>query len=142
MATGAEINFLTATEFKGAEDWDATPSFAVLFRRVRDRISALSSFYGERPLVIDFAAAAARAESVRVERFEFRRVEAVRRSRRSGQTHSLGGFAGRVEYAGELTEFLPYLEAAQWTGVGRQTVWGKGELLVRTREPSGTTMAG
>ena len=35
---------------------------------------------------------------------------------------------GEVEYGGELGEFLPYLEAGQWIGVGRQTVWGKGEI--------------
>jgi hypothetical protein len=40
----------------------------------------------------------------------------------------LGGFTGWAEYEGELREFVPYLEAARWTGVGRQTVWGKGEI--------------
>ncbi|MGB9605238.1 MAG: CRISPR system precrRNA processing endoribonuclease RAMP protein Cas6, partial [Bryobacteraceae bacterium] len=39
-------------------------------------------------------------------------------------------FTGEVEYEGDVAEFVPYLEAAQWTGVGRQTVWGKGELAV------------
>jgi len=33
-----------------------------------------------------------------------------------------------AEYEGQLGEFIPYLEAAQWTGVGRQCVWGKGEI--------------
>ncbi len=27
-------------------------------------------------------------------------------------------------------EFVPYLRAARWTGVGRQTVLGKGEIEV------------
>jgi len=27
-----------------------------------------------------------------------------------------------------LGEFLPYLKLAKWVGVGRQTVWGKGEM--------------
>ena len=26
----------------------------------------------------------------------------------------------------------PFLKAAEWTGVGRQTVWGKGEILVQS----------
>ena len=30
----------------------------------------------------------------------------------------------------ELARFLPWLQAAQWTGVGRQTVWGKGHIVV------------
>ena len=37
---------------------------------------------------------------------------------------------GVAEYEGELGEFVPFLEAAQWTGVGRQTVWGKGAIRV------------
>jgi hypothetical protein len=56
-------------------------------------------------------------------------VDAERVSRRTGQRHSLGGFIGVAEYEGDLADFVPYLEAARWTGVGRQTVWGKGEIV-------------
>ena len=31
-----------------------------------------------------------------------------------------------------LAEFLPWLQVAAFTGVGRQTTWGKGEMRVRT----------
>jgi len=51
-----------------------------------------------------------------------------RRSSKTGQVSPLGGFVGEVEYTGNLTEFIPFLNAAQWTSVGRQTVWGKGAL--------------
>jgi CRISPR/Cas system endoribonuclease Cas6 (RAMP superfamily) len=51
-----------------------------------------------------------------------------RLSSRTGQRHPLGGFVGEAEYEGELGEFLPYLRLGKWVGVGRQTVWGKGEL--------------
>ena len=63
-------------------------------------------------------------------RCELRQVEATRRSSRTGQVHGIGGFVGVAEYEGDLGEFIPYLEAAQWTGIGRQCVWGKGELRV------------
>jgi CRISPR/Cas system endoribonuclease Cas6 (RAMP superfamily) len=63
-------------------------------------------------------------------RCEIRQVEIVRRSSRTGQIHPIGGFIGEAEYEGDLTEFVPYLRAAQWTGVGRQTVWGKGQVRV------------
>jgi hypothetical protein len=43
----------------------------------------------------------------------------------------LGGFVGEADYTGDLTEFLPYLRAAQWTGVGRQTTWGKGAIALQ-----------
>ena len=95
---------------------------------VRDRVSALSALYGNGPLPIDFRAIGDRAAQVKLTRCDIRRVAAARRSASTGQTHSIGGFIGSAEYEGELTEFLPYLEAARWTGVGRQTVWGKGEI--------------
>ena len=59
-----------------------------------------------------------------------RRHETERRSTRTGQSHSIGGFIGTVEYEGDLAEFLPILKAAKWIGVGRQSVWGKGEIQV------------
>ena len=44
--------------------------------------------------------------------------------------HPIGGFTGTAEYVGDLAEFLPWLRAARWVGVGRQTVWGKGDVRV------------
>ena len=63
-------------------------------------------------------------------RCEIEQVEIVRRSSRTGKVHPLGGFTGQADYEGGLTDFVPYLFAAKWTGVGRQTVWGKGEISV------------
>ncbi len=106
------------------------PEFAILFARVRDRISALRALYGAGPLDLDFAAIGGRAAAVRMTRCDLRPVEVMRRSSRTGQTHTIGGVTGAAEYEGSVGEFLPYLEAARWTGVGRQAVWGKGEISV------------
>ena len=59
---------------------------------------------------------------------ELRYVALERTSRRTGETHPLGGFTGVVDYGGALGPFLPWLEAGYYTGVGRQTVWGKGVI--------------
>jgi CRISPR-associated endoribonuclease Cas6 len=122
------VRFVTPTELKAGPALITRPEFAVLFARLRDRISTLRALYGAGPLAIDFRALGERAGRVRLARCELTWTEAERRSSRTGQTHPLGGFRGEVEYEGELGEFLPYLRAGQWTGVGRQTVWGKGEL--------------
>jgi hypothetical protein len=123
------VRFVTPTELKGAE----RPEFGVLMARIRDRISTLRALYGAGPLGIDFKAFGERAGRVAMSRCELVQVAAERVSRGTGQRHSIGGFMGVVEYdkdeyAGGLAEFLPYLEIARWTGVGRQTVWGKGEI--------------
>lgn len=104
----------------------------MLAARIRDRVSKLRELYGDGPLAIDFRAFGERAALVRMMRCEMTRVEVERRSSRTGQAHSIGGFTGEAEYEGELSEFVPYLRAAKWTGVGRQTVWGKGEVGIVT----------
>ena len=122
------VHFLTPTELKGASQ----PEFGVLLSRIRDRISTLRQLYGAGPLNIDFKAFGERASRVAMTRCDLVPVAATRTSRGTGQSHSLGGFTGICEYEGDLAEFVPYLEIARWTGVGRQTVWGKGEIRYET----------
>jgi len=124
------VRFVTPTELKSGQQLAPRPEFPVLFARIRDRISTLRALYGAGPLAIDFRAMGERAAAVRMVRCDLRHADAVRRSARTGRIHPLGGFVGEAEYAGELAEFVPYLRAASWTGVGRQTVWGKGEVEV------------
>ncbi|MFN3324317.1 MAG: CRISPR system precrRNA processing endoribonuclease RAMP protein Cas6 [Bryobacteraceae bacterium] len=127
------VRFLTPTELKAGERVAGTPEFGILFARVRDRVSALRAVYGAGPLPVDFQAIGERANGVRLVHVDLRHHSVERRSSRTGQTHPLGGFTGEAEYEGELTEFAPLLEAARWTGVGRQTVWGKGAIEVLDR---------
>jgi hypothetical protein len=124
------VDFLSPTELKHEHRIAQRPEFPILFARIRDRIGALRALYGAGPLDIDFQAVGHRAASVQMTRCEVRRVESTRRSSRTGQTHGLGGFVGTAEYEGDLAEFLPYLEAARWVGVGRHAVWGKGEIAL------------
>lgn len=122
------VQFLTPTELKGAGELRREPEFAILFARLRDRISTLRRLYQQGPLEIDFRAMAARAGQVRLTASELHWETSERFSTRTRQSHPLGGMAGWAEYAGDLGEFVPYLRAGYWTGVGRQTVWGKGVI--------------
>ncbi len=127
-ASRVRVRFVTPTELKGADH----PDFGPLLARIRDRASTLRELYADGPLEIDFKAMGERAVQIKMTRCEIEHVAAERTSRATGQTHSLGGFTGVTEYEGELGEFLPYLEIARYTGVGRQTVWGKGEIDYET----------
>ncbi len=125
------VRFLTPTELKADGEPAVRPEFPVLFARLRDRISTLRTLYGAGPLEIDFREMGARAAEITMPRCEMKTAHLERRSSRTGQVHPLSGFTGEAEYRGAgLGEFVPYLRAAQWTGVGRQTVWGKGEIAV------------
>ncbi len=125
-----EVRFLTPTELKSGHQLAPQPEFGILMNRVRDRLSTLSDLYGSGPLEMDFAAFGERAAKVRMVRCDIGTVHVVRLSTRTGQQHPLDGFTGTAEYEGDLAEFVPFLRAASFTGVGRQTTWGKGELAV------------
>jgi hypothetical protein len=129
-ANRVAMRFASPTELKADGSLAGRPKFITLFCRIRDRINTLSALYGPGPLNIDFQALTQRAHDIQIVRCELNWHHRKRRSSRTGQVHSIGGFTGEVEYAGPLGEFLPWLHAAYWTGVGRQTVWGKGDLRV------------
>jgi hypothetical protein len=124
------VDFLTPIELKWQAQVASEPLFPILFARVRDRISTLRSLYGAGPLEIDFRAMGERACAVRMTASDIRFIDATRRSSRTGQRHPIGGFIGSATYQGPLAEFLPWLQAAFYTGVGRQTTWGKGAIRV------------
>ena len=132
-ASRCSLLFRTPTELKGNPSRNEVP-FGVLFARVRDRIGTLRSLYGEGPLTIDFHASSVRANLVRTVKCDLQYRDVWRRSSRTGAIHGIGGIEGSVDYEGDLTEFLPYLRAAWWTGVGRHTVWGNGVIEVAHTE--------
>jgi hypothetical protein len=124
------IRFQIPTELKSAGGLAERPEFPILFGRLRDRISTLRSLYGAGALDIDFKGMGERAARVELRRSDLAWEQVKRKSGRTGQVHPIGGFTGEAEYAGPLAEFLPWLRAARWVGVGRQTVWGKGDVRV------------
>jgi len=124
------VHFETPTELKAEKKLAEQPGFRILMSRCRDRVSTLRDLYQDGPLPIDFRGFAQRAAAVEMTLCEIEWRDITRRSSKTGQVHPIGGFVGTAEYEGELTEFLPFLEATQWTGVGRHTVWGKGAIRV------------
>jgi hypothetical protein len=128
------VRFLTPTELKYGGALARRPEFPALFGRLRDRISTLRMLYGAGPLDLDFCGMGERAETIRLSHCELKWETVARKSGRTGQVHPLGGFTGEARYEGDLAEFLPWLRAARWVGVGRQTVWGKGDVRVMDPE--------
>jgi hypothetical protein len=129
------VRFQTPTELKSAGGLAERPEFPIVFARLRDRISTLRSLYGAGALDIDFKGLGERAARIELRRGDLAWEQVKRKSGRTGQVHPIGGFTGEAEYAGHLAEFLPWLRAARWVGVGRQTVWGKGDVRVLSPGP-------
>jgi CRISPR/Cas system endoribonuclease Cas6 (RAMP superfamily) len=124
---------LTPTYLKFKEQAVLKPDFHHLFKRVRDRLNAVCTFFGPGPIDADFKALGDRAEQVRTVKADVRWLERSRRSSKTGQRHELSGFVGECTY--ELPpdepevsnlELLKWLLSGEPLHAGRHTAWGNG----------------
>ncbi|MBI3669076.1 MAG: CRISPR system precrRNA processing endoribonuclease RAMP protein Cas6 [Acidobacteria bacterium] len=120
------IRFRTPTLLRADREVVRRPEFHHVFKRLRDRINALSTFFGEGPLDLDFRELGERAEKVRTVSAQIDWVERFRTSSKTHQRHELSGFVGEATYEGELSEFLPWLALGELVHVGKHTAWGNG----------------
>jgi hypothetical protein len=125
------VRFLTPTLLRADGKVIHRPEFHHLFKRVRDRINTLSTFFGDGPLDVNFRALGALAEKIRTVSSKIEWVERFRTSSKTRQRHELSGFVGESTYEGDSTEFLPWLAVGELTHVGKHTAWGNGWYQVR-----------
>jgi hypothetical protein len=131
--TRMRVRFVTPVELKLGGGVVGHPEFGVLMARVRDRIASLDHLYGSGKVRFDWNAMAHLAGRVRIVESTLEWENIHRRSSKTGQRHPIGGLTGAVEYEGPLGAFVPLMSAGMWTGVGRQTVWGKGAYRIEVR---------
>ena len=98
--------------------------------RLRDRINALSTFFGDGSLDVDFPELGRRAEKVRTVACDVRWEERFRTSSKTRQRHELSGFVGEASYEGDLTEFLPWFTMGELIHIGKHTPWGNGWMEI------------
>jgi hypothetical protein len=127
---GLTLVFRTPTELKSGGAVLREAPFEVVVARAADRVGELTRLYGAGELELDHRGLRERARAVRMTSSALSWASRSRTSSRTGQTHPVGGFVGPVRYDGPVGEFVPLLRAAYWTGIGRQTVWGKGVIEV------------
>ena len=70
------------------------------------------------------------AERVETEVSTLRWHDLKRYSNRQQQKVSLSGLAGTVVYRGDLNEFVPLLEYVSRVNLGKQTVFGLGQMTL------------
>ncbi len=133
-AQSITIQFLTPTFLRADGEVVRRPEFHHIFKRLRDRINALSTFFGDGPLVVDFRELGERAEKVRTTAAHTEWVERFRTSSRTRERHELSGFIGEATYEGDLLEFLSWLAFGEAIHLGKHTAWGNGRFEL----PEGT----
>ncbi len=126
------IRFLTPTFLKANGEVIRRPEFHHLFKRLRDRINALCTFFGDGALDLDFRGVGTRAEKVQSVSARTEWVERCRTSSKTGQRHELSGFMGEATYEGNVEEFLPLLALGELVHVGKHTAWGNGRIELQS----------
>jgi hypothetical protein len=125
------IRFVTPTFLRADGEIIHRPEFHHVFKRIRDRINALSTFHGDGPLNANFHALGRRAEGVRTISCGVKWLERFRTSSKTRQRHELSGFVGEATYEGQLAELLPWLLVGELVHVGKHTAWGNGWIELR-----------
>jgi len=142
------VSFLTPTFLRADGEVVRRPEFHHLFKRLRDRINALCTFFGDGPLDVDFRGLGERAEKVRTLSAQIDWVERFRTSSKTHQRHALSGFVGSCTYDFSSVDrnlspvpyslapdFLPWLALGELVHVGKHTAWGNGWYQVRGNRP-------
>jgi hypothetical protein len=130
--TSVTLAFLSPTHLKSSGQAIREPEFHHIFKRLRDRLNALSTFFGEGPLDMDFRGFGERSEKIKKVRGHFEWLDRARTSTKTGQRHELSGFVGEATYEGDLEEFLPWLVMGELVHVGKHTPWGNGMYAIES----------
>ncbi len=104
-----------------------TLGFADLFGALLRRISMLTYFHSDTPLVTDFAGLARAAEGIGFSKTELVWQDWTRYSSRQKTLLEMGGVIGSADLVGQdILPFWPYLWLGQWVHAGKGTSMGLG----------------
>ncbi|MDF2922149.1 MAG: hypothetical protein K0R57_1063 [Paenibacillaceae bacterium] len=123
--------FETPLRLKTAGSYTDQPEFSVIFRSVLRRVTSILKFHHGMPTeAYDYKGLVERAQQVKLIRHSTKWVDYDRYSSRQDEHMRLGGIMGWAQYEGEMTEFLPWLRAAEQVHIGKNAVFDLGRIRV------------
>ena len=129
--TALTIEFLTPTRLYYSERLVVDLEFHILVRQLLRRISLLSYFHcGIDPSVWDFKGLINKALEVKATEKNLRWYDWERYSARQETRIKMGGFVGKIAFAGDLTPFWPYLLLGEYVHVGKGSSFGLGKYEI------------
>lgn len=121
-----------------AQEIRERPPFGVIIRRLRDRLSSLCTFFGERWDCPDFAGLGQLADRVTISSSQTTWLTRSRTSTRTGHSHEISGLVGSTTYSfpdeTTLQALTPLLKIGELIHVGKNAPWGNGSFQVRHTE--------
>lgn len=138
LAGRRTYRFLTPTILKAGGSVEAVPRYSTLVKRARDRVNALSTFYGAGPLDWSFREIGEKAEKIGIAAVAGGRLRHGRFSGRQHQLHDLSGFVGELTYEGPeevFSELDPLLSLLDEIHVGKAAALGNGRVKEAAAAP-------
>ncbi|WP_066367534.1 CRISPR system precrRNA processing endoribonuclease RAMP protein Cas6 [Neobacillus fumarioli] len=124
-------HFITPTRLKFNGHYTDTPEFHIVLRSAVRRITSLLYYHhDQRILDIDFKKLFKNAEEVKLVQSDVEWYDWERYSNRQKERMKLGGIVGKAIYEGDLEPFIPWLQLAEWTHIGKNTTFGLGKIKV------------
>lgn len=125
------LHFITPTRLKYQSHYTDIPEFHIIFRSAVRRITSLLYYHhGGKELNIDFKELIQKAEAVKLIQSDVSWYDWERYSNRQKKRMKLGGIVGKAVYEGNLEPFIPWLQLAEWTHIGKNTTFGLGKIKV------------
>lgn len=106
----------------------ASLPFPLLMRNIIRRTTALLNVYGDGEPDIDYSDLIAKAKNITVSENSLQWFDWKRYSSTQDKKMFMGGLVGRVEYQGDFTPFLPFIEMSQKVHIGKNTAFGLGKV--------------
>jgi len=126
------LSFITPARIKFDEQITTDPEFHILIRNLLRRISSLSYFHEGIKMELDYQGIIDRSMAVKTTRKDITWNDWERYSSRQDARMNLGGFVGKLEFAGELGEFMPFLRLGELVHIGKATSFGLGKYKIET----------
>jgi hypothetical protein len=123
------VRFVSPTRLQSDGQVQGEPDFAVLYRALLRRVSALCTVHTAQPWATDFAGLAQAAQEVKTLAAHTTLARRRRYSDRQGEME-LWGAEGSMVYQGDFTPFWPLLQLGQVIHVGKNCTFGLGQYRV------------
>jgi hypothetical protein len=110
------------------------PELGVIVRRLRDRLSSLSAFFGTGWFHPDFAGLGAAADRAVLIESDTKWLSRKRTSTRTGHSYDIEGLVGEATYEfpdeATLATLRPLLAMGELIHIGKNAPWGNGKVVV------------
>ncbi|MFR1831527.1 MAG: CRISPR system precrRNA processing endoribonuclease RAMP protein Cas6 [Lachnospiraceae bacterium] len=130
QVAGAIIQLQTPLRIRRRGQLVTSVSFPAFMRNITKRIGAITERYGGWVNQTEIEKILVLAEHIQLVKEDLHLEHLERYSNRLQEKMDFSGLMGEIEFAGDITPFVPWLSAAEVLHIGRNTTFGMGQVEV------------